>query len=175
MAAEIMIKNFGNRSYLKLTDIDRKSKCIICEKEFIKQSGIHKYCSEICKGKAKYIFGVVTTESQYQHISGNWERYFNRLRNQKGRQSLSLDNLLEIYNKQNGLCALSGQPLTCVLSKGSICKTNASIDKIKPSEGYKKENIQLVCRALNSWRGDTNLEEFIWWCEQVSLFQRGKE
>lgn len=37
------------------------------------------------------------------------------------------------------------------------------------------ENIQLVCAALNSWRGDTDLQEFIWFCKQVTMHQEGKE
>jgi len=151
--------------------------CSVCNTEFTPRSGVHKFCSESCKGKWKYICGNETTQSQYQRISGNWSRYFLRLIQQHKRKEdgLTVEDLLEILEKQEGRCALSGQSLTCLLEKGTIFKTNASLDRIEAGGPYIKENIQLVCRALNSWRSDTNLQEFIWWCEKVTAFQEGKE
>ena len=171
----------GKRDYLqsvsftKISEERRITKCLICEEDFVKRSGVHKYCSEKCKGKAKYIFGQETTETQYAKISGNWRQYFNRLKNQHNRTELTVECLLTILEQQNYLCALSGVPLTCQLSKGNICKTNASIDRIQAGGPYTKDNIQLVCRALNSWRGDTDLTEFVWWCNQVSQFKKEQE
>jgi len=144
--------------------------CIVCNTVFTPKSGIHKFCSLQCKGKWKYITGSISTEYQYKEISGNWLRYFSRLASQKHRQDLTASILLEVYDEQNGLCALSGEPLTCVLEKGTICKTNASIDRIVAGGPYTKDNVQLVCRALNLWRGDTDLMEFIEWCNKVSKF-----
>lgn len=150
-------------------------KCQVCQSLFQPKSGINKFCSEQCKGKWKYISGIETTESQYERISGNWKAYFTRLCTQKGRESLEVNTLLEILDLQKHRCLLTGIELTCKLEKGIICKTNASIDRIQSGGPYIKENIQLVCRAVNSWRGDTDLTEFIWWCKQVTLTQEGKE
>jgi hypothetical protein len=66
---------------------------------------------------------------------------------------------------------LSGIPLTCTLEVGKRFKTNASIDRIIAGESYSMGNIQLVCSALNSWRGDTDLKEFIWFCQKVTEHQ----
>jgi hypothetical protein len=117
--------------------------------------------------------GQITTESQYKYISGNWRRYFNRLclRSNK-RQDLSVDDLITLLEQQQYKCALSGVKLTCTLENGKRFKTNASIDRIIPGQPYTKDNIQLVCSALNSWRADTELEEFIWFCEQVTKHQK---
>lgn len=156
------------------SDIFKEKSCAVCSTLFKPKSGVHKFCSPQCKGKSPYILGKNSTELQYKSISGNWSKYFSRLVNQKNRQALSVDMLLEILEEQKGRCALSGAPITCVLNKGTICKTNASIDQIIPSGGYTRDNIQLVCRALNSWRGDTNLEEFIDWCKKVADFNGGK-
>lgn len=146
----------------------KEKECVVCSKPFTPKSGVHKFCSEKCKGRWKYIVGTTTTESQYKIISGNWRKYFNRLRNQKERQNLTVDALMELYHDQKGKCALSGEELTCVLERGKINKTNASIDRIDAGGEYKLGNIQLVCRALNSWRGDTPLNEFINWCVKVA-------
>ena len=150
-----------------------KKTCPVCQTEFTPRSGVHKYCTESCKDKAKYLFGQETTEKQYSKISGNWNRYFSRLL-AKGRKELSVDFLLDLLDKQQGVCALSGIPLTCTLEKGKRFKTNASIDRIKAGEDYSSDNVQLVCSAVNSWRSDTDLDEFIWFCKQITHFQEKK-
>ena len=167
---------FQGIPYTEMPDASRGQKsCVVCNNLFIPNSGIHKFCSTSCKGKWKYIIGKETTDNQYQKISGNWLRYFCRLRGKTYRSQLSTEVLIQILNEQKGLCALSGIPLTCQLEKGKRFKTNASIDRINAGKEYNEGNIQLVCSALNSWRGNTNLEEFIWFCKQVSLHQEEKE
>lgn len=147
----------------------KEKTCPVCGTAFKPKSGINKFCTETCKGKWKYLAGQVTTESQYKNISGNWTRYFSRLVAKSFRRgNLTREDLLELLEKQGGKCALSGRTLTCILEKGQKCKTNASIDRLRAGQPYTKDNIQLVCRALNSWRGDVELEEFINWCRAVS-------
>jgi hypothetical protein len=155
----------------------KEKDCPVCGTHFVPRSGVHRFCSEGCKGKWKYITGKDSTENQYKKISGNWYKYFQRLVNQHQRKEngLTAETLVSILEKQNYLCALSGQPLTCLLEKGSVCKTNASLDRVEAGGPYVESNIQLVCRALNSWRTDTKLSEFIWWCKKVTIFQEGKE
>ena len=75
-----------------------------------------------------------------------------------------------VLEDQNGLCALSGIELTCKLEKGTKFLTNASIDRIEAGGPYIKENIQLVCTVLNKWRGDTDLQEYIWWYKKVAEY-----
>ena len=113
----------------------------------------------------------MTTETQYQTISGDWNRYFSRLccRSRK-RIGLTREDLLDTLEKQEYKCALSGVQLTCKLEKGTRFLTNASIDRIEAGGPYIKENVQLVCSVLNSFRTDTDLEEFIWWCKKVAEY-----
>lgn len=148
----------------------KEKACVVCGESFIPHSGVHKFCSPQCKGKWQYIIGRSSTENQYKIISGNWEKYFIRLLNHKDRKNLTVLNLLDLLKEQKGLCALSGIELTCNLEKGHIFKTNASIDRIIPGGPYSIDNIQLVCRVLNSWRGDTDLLEFIEICKKVAKF-----
>lgn len=152
-------------------DCFKEKNCKVCGKAFFPKGGYHKFCSGPCKGKWKYLSGEMTTERQYQYISGNWRRYFNRLccRSQ-GRASLVVEDLISLLEKQNGRCALTGIELTCTLEKGIKFKTNASLDRIEAGGPYIKENIQLVCSAVNCLRLDMNVQEFIWWCKKVSEF-----
>jgi hypothetical protein len=141
--------------------------CAVCGTEFKPRSGYNRFCSDTCKGKWKYLSGQVTTETQYKKISGNWERYFSRLMARKRRENISRDDLLDLLERQGGRCALTGEVLTCKLEKGVVCPTNASIDRIDAGGPYTKENIQLVCVAMNKLRLDKSIEEFVAWCRKV--------
>lgn len=168
MEVPIKVKKDG-RAGRRIKKVYEKT-CPNCLSSFI---GISKqrFCSESCKGEYKYVEKGATTEKQYAYISGHWDRYFNRLLNKTNRKDLTVKQLLTLLEEQNGLCALSGAPLTCVLVKGTKIKTNASIDRIQAGGDYSIDNVQLVCSALNSWRADTDLQEFIWWCKQVTQCQ----
>jgi len=169
--------SFQGIPYTEMPEESRKSKeCVVCKTEFIPRSGVHKFCSDSCKGKWKYISGQFSTENQYKNISGDWQRYFNRLvRRSEKRTTLSVKDLEDKLVEQGGKCALSGVKLTCLLEVGKKNKTNASLDRLVPGGEYTKDNVQLVCSALNSWRGDTELQEFIWFCKQVTEYQESKE
>lgn len=144
--------------------------CLYCQKSFLPLTSVHRFCSESCKGHYKYVDKTVTTEKQYHKISGNWKKYLQRLLycNGRKRDSLTVESLLEILEKQDYKCALSGVELTCQLEVGKDFLTNASVDRIEAGGPYIKENIQLVCKVLNKFRVNTDLEEFIWWCKKVA-------
>lgn len=143
--------------------------CAVCGAAFVRRGGNQKFCSAPCKGKWKYITGVVTTATQYEKISGNWQRYLSRLLYYGGRKrdKLTREDLLRQLQKQNYRCALTGRELTCSLAKGVVCPTNASVDRITAGGPYTPDNIQLVCRAVNMWRGATPITEFVDWCRAV--------
>ena len=156
----------------------REKSCPVCSTSFTPHSGAHKFCCEECKGKWQYISGRVTTETQYTKISGNWKRYLSRLLYSGGkkRADLSVDDLIDILEAQNFRCALSGVELTCKLSRGTKAPTNASVDRIIAGGPYTSDNVQLVCRSLNSFRADLTVDQFVWWCEPVAAHKKdGKE
>lgn len=150
--------------------------CAVCGTEFTPRSGVHKFCSEQCKGRWPYLTGVQSTENQYKKISGNWRRYYLRLLQAHSRKAdgLTVDYLMDLHEAQAGLCALSGLPMTCELVKGTICYTNASIDRLEAGGAYAPGNVQLVCRHVNSWRGIMPLDVFISVCRAVVANHEGK-
>lgn len=127
------------------------------------------FCTPECKGRYKYTSKKVTTESQYEKINGNWKKYCQRLLYFGGRRrdKLTWQIIFDKIKEQNYKCALSGVDLTCYLEKGKKINTNASIDRIVAGGDYTKDNIQIVCRALNYWRADQTISEFIDWCKKV--------
>ena len=80
--------------------------------------------------------------------------------------NITLDYIKELWNKQNGICALSGIPMTYLLKEGRI-PTNISIDKIDRTKGYTIGNIQLVCMACNQIKSDLTEEEMYNFCKKI--------
>ena len=77
-----------------------------------------------------------------------------------------LDYLLDLWDKQNGICALSGIKMTYELKKGRT-PTNVSIDKIDRTKGYIIGNIQLVCMACNQIKSDMSEELMYYFCKKI--------
>jgi hypothetical protein len=56
--------------------------------------------------------------------------------------------------------------MTCDILSGRT-STNLSIDKIDHNKGYTKDNIQLVCMAVNEMKNDRTIEELKYFCECI--------
>lgn len=74
--------------------------------------------------------------------------------------------LKELWENQNHKCALSGIEMTTTFFQGRTL-TNISVDRIDSSKGYIKENVQLVCMAINQMKSDMSKEELINFCKLI--------
>lgn len=74
--------------------------------------------------------------------------------------------LEQLWNNQNGLCAISGIPMTYIQGEGRT-STNVSIDQINPRKGYTIGNVQLVCMAVNQMKSDLTLPELYQFCNAI--------
>lgn len=63
----------------------------------------------------------------------------------------TVDDLMVKFETQGGKCAVSGIALTW--AQGRILPTSLSLDRINSEDGYSKENIRLVCQAVNAFKG----------------------
>lgn len=79
---------------------------------------------------------------------------------------ITKEYLRELWDKQSGICALSGIPMTFDINKGRVW-TNVSIDQINHKEGYTKDNIQLVCMAANQMKSDLDLSTLLYFCKSI--------
>lgn len=80
--------------------------------------------------------------------------------------NLTFEYIKELWNKQEGKCALSGIQMTFQLQEGRT-PTNVSIDKIDRTKGYTTDNIQLVCMACNQMKSDLSEGELYYFCQQI--------
>lgn len=80
---------------------------------------------------------------------------------------ISLECLENLWNKQNGKCALTGWDLTMDLGNG-VVNTNCSLDRIDSSLGYVDGNVQLVCRIANISKSNMSMLDFLELCKSVN-------
>lgn len=91
--------------------------------------------------------------------------FLKRMKHRKKECTISLEDLEEIWKKQNGRCAYTKLQLVLVTHtnpRKDIPKWKlASVDRIDSSKGYEKDNIQFVSRTLNYAKNDMKHEEMI--------------
>lgn len=79
---------------------------------------------------------------------------------------LTVESLKELWDSQEGKCAISSIPMTYIMTEGRQ-HFNVSIDKINPNLGYTQNNIQLVCSAVNTMKYVLTMEELYMFCEAI--------
>ena len=85
---------------------------------------------------------------------------------------LTVEDIHELYNKQKGLCAISGLQMTHETyafkdKEHIINRLNISIDRINSSLGYTKDNIQWVHKRVNRIKTVLNNEELFFWSKLI--------
>lgn len=128
------------------------------------------FCSVECWKRNKSHESWIKETSK---ISGDWTAFFKLLIRKKKSAykesfTLTIEDLLEVLQSQNGKCALTGRDLQCRLVPGIPSPENASIDRIVAGGPYSKGNVQLICRDVNNFRNDTPLKNFIHICTLVA-------
>lgn len=83
------------------------------------------------------------------------------------KNNLTIEFLVDLWEKQSGRCLLTGIPMTTVRGNGWQIPTNVSIDQIKHRYGYTKENVRLLCWQANMMRGQLTDEELIIFCRLI--------
>jgi|19_taG_2_1085344.scaffolds.fasta_scaffold03178_10 hypothetical protein len=72
-------------------------------------------------------------------------------------KNIDIDFLVELWKKQNGLCSITKYPMI----HGPNSLFSASIDRINSDKGYTKDNVQLVCQAINFAKNKFSNEDMI--------------
>lgn len=72
---------------------------------------------------------------------------------------INSEYLFELYDKQEGLCALSGVRMTW--AGGGAKPTSISVDRIDNSKGYVEGNVRIVCMAVNAFRSTMDDAELL--------------
>jgi len=135
--------------------------CLVCGEHFKVKCATHKYCSSKCSATH------MVTRS-YKSLNGNPRRYIMHLICKPGRKHLAIESMLELLEKQNGLCAITGLEMSFTKRRDGIkVHTNLSIDQIEAGKGYSIDNIQFVCAVINVMKTTLSVQDFRRWCTKV--------
>lgn len=114
---------------------------------------------------------IGSTSSQWRghgEISG---QSFSQIKNNAKARNLEFDITIEdiwnVFLKQNRKCALSGIDLKFSLSRIKT-DTTASLDRIDSLKGYTIDNIQWVHKDINFMKQEYNQEYFVGMCHKIS-------
>lgn len=83
---------------------------------------------------------------------------------------LTPEDLIELWEKQQGRCAISGLILTHHKDGTGHKEYNASIDRISNEGSYTPDNIRLVCYRVNILRHALSEDMFYWWVKTIHDF-----
>jgi hypothetical protein len=129
------------------------------------------FCTRTCVGKnnAKNFGDRRSNYDISQHSNNRFDGYtkfryhYRNIKNRYKNIDVSIDDLKEQWEKQNGICEFSGVKL--ILSSNTKINKNpiysASLDRIDSSIGYLKGNIRWVSRAMN-WMKNTMTDDMVW-------------
>ena len=84
---------------------------------------------------------------------------------------IELEDVLELWDKQEGKCALTGLFMTYHKDGSGKKDLNASIDRINPDIEYLVTNIQLVCSRANTLKHNLREDELYWWAKNIVEFK----
>ena len=102
-----------------------------------------------------------------EYLRKSWTRLKAYRKSQGYCVDLAVDELTDIYKKQQGMCAVTGLVMTFHPEAGQSRGTNASIDRIDNDMGYTKNNVRLVCSRINLMRGNQNDGDLYWWAKTL--------
>ena len=123
---------------------------------------ICRNCSNAERNKSR----SKTPEAYIRHLYSQL-KYSRKKKSPEMEWTIEPKNLIEIWTKQKGRCALSGMLMTYAKDGAGRKEFNISIDRIHPHMGYIANNMQLVCHRVNIIKHNLTEEEFWWWCKNI--------
>lgn len=138
---------------------DDKTKWFRCYKD--------RRCKE-CKSlqRKKRLFMNNTIKSPYELLDHRYLSLCDRAKRNGLVVDITKQDLYDLWDNQQGKCALSGIEMTYISNCGRI-PTNVSVDRIDSSKGYIKGNVQLVCMAVNQMKNDLDTQTLLMFCNAI--------
>ena len=147
-------------------------KCETCGKKLADtqfEKNDKKYFRKICKNCSNAERNKYRSKSPEYFI----RHLYSQLKYSRGKKNPEMEwhiepeDLLSLYQEQNGRCALSNVLMTYAKDGTGKKEFNISIDRVNPHKGYIASNMQLVCHRVNIMKHTLMEEDFWWWCKII--------
>ena len=123
---------------------------------------------------SSYISSLQNRLDQYSPFKYSLNKARSRSKSRGEITDLTLEYLKEIWENQNGLCPYTNIKMEMPRSSQDedIKKspTKLSLDRIDPSIGYIKGNVEFVCYCVNVMKNDFTKEQMINFINQIKNF-----
>lgn len=112
----------------------------------------------------------------YMDLGGQqWSRIKHQARMRNLEVKITIEEVWEIFEKQDRKCALSGVPIELKSNYiGKESNNTASLDRIDNSKGYLLDNVQWVHKTVNIMRNILPIDEFLEFCRKVTEYNVNK-
>ena len=123
------------------------------------------------------------TTQKENRVSASYESYLRNLHTHAksnikcGRRSkselewdITPEDLVNLWEQQEGKCAISGVYLTHHKDGTGTKEFNASIDRKSGDKGYALHNVQLVAYRINIMKHTLSEDMFYWWVKTINNF-----
>lgn len=151
---------------MKNQQIQRCSKCN--ELKYYSEFSPSKACKNGIRGTCKECASEYSKNWQTRKkatLRGRMSQLLSAAKSRASRSGipfdLTEDYLTELWETQNGKCAVSDLPFSQRKSKWFRDPYNPSLDKINPQLGYVEGNIRFVLEAVNAALNEWGLEEVL--------------
>lgn len=130
-------------------------------------SGTWRKTCEPCRMQHKQRKRHMVMQQSHEAYLRNLHTKLKSTRKKTHPWNLVPEDLIEIWDKQKGRCAVSGVALTHHLDGSGAKEFNASIDRINNDQGYSRDNVRLVAYRINIMRHTLSLDMFWWWVKTI--------
>lgn len=131
--------------------------------------------STLYRGESKQCLacrGQQSSEKYFRGIGRVSQTYFYHVQAGAAARNIPFDvtiqDVWDIFEKQQGKCALSGLDLVFYKNHKNKGEQTASLDRIDSSRGYTKDNLQWIHKDINYMKSDLPQDAFVALCELVS-------
>ena len=157
---------------------DGKLKCSICGEwlnpEEFDSSQHYKYrnykdkrCKKCKRQQNKHVRENYDDDTKlYKILQERWLGARDRANRKNIPFTITKEDLQKLWYQQEGKCAISKIPMTFEMDNGRVF-TNVSIDQRNPGQGYTKDNIQLICQAVNQLKSDWDMDTVLYICKSI--------
>ena len=154
-------------------------KCTSCKKELpLGDFGVRNDRGTVYSKKCKPCVDMVRRKAASATPQAYLTRLFGQLKHARTKKEkvkvgwdIELEDVLELWDKQEGKCALTGLFMTYHKDGSGKKDLNASIDRINPEIEYLVTNIQLVCSRANTLKHNLREDELYWWAKNIVEFK----
>ena len=155
--------------------ISSSKKCTSCKKElslseFLTKNDRGTVLSKKCKTCSYAVRqknASATPQNYLTRLFGQLKHARTKKKDKKVEWDIELEDVLELWEKQKGKCALTGLFMTYHKDGSGNRDLNASIDRIDPDINYVITNIQLVCSRANMLKHTLKEDELYWWAKNI--------